>query len=259
MLTASGLRVSATVSEKLERFAGVLAAGATPDYVCVRAIVAVADERNDRLARLTAMGRDFVTDVRRRVGADDAAALLAEAPSTRERILESATRHIVAVNGREPLTIQALSRDTGIPRRTLCNIYSATDLDAACRRRSHTIWRARFELTVLAATDDPKRRLFAVVDAFDAWVASPRFPADEALSARPRVTGRLHDDDVREHLAEIDRFATALGNAAGLASASAFAAFVATSVAGAIAWHDRRAAARAASVAFVEREIARRR
>ena len=242
-----------------DRFAAVLADGAAPDYVCVRAIIATADPRDSRLAWLTAMGRDFVTDVRSSICAGDAAALLAEPPSVGEGILEHATRQIVAGDGRTPLSIQKLSRDSGIPRSTLCKLYSATQLDAACRRRSHTIWRARFEHAVFAATNDPKRRLFAVVDAFDAWVASPRFRADQALCARPSVTERLRDDDLREHLAEVDRFATALGTAAGLAAPSAFAAFVATSVAGATAWHDRRAAARAASVAFVEREIARRR
>jgi AraC-like DNA-binding protein len=244
---------------KLEQLAAVLANDAAPDYVSIRAIVAMASERDDRIARLTAMGREFVTDVRRRARAGDVAPLLAEGPSLPERILESATRRIVADDGREPLTMQRLSRDTGIPRRTLYNLYAAADLDAACRRRSQTIWRARFEQAVLAATADPKRRLFAVFDAFDAWVGSRRFRGDQALCARPSVTERLQDDDVREHLAEIDRFATALGVAARLASPNTFAAFVATSVAGAAAWYDRRAAARAASIVFVEREIARRR
>jgi hypothetical protein len=246
-------------SGELERFAAVLADGAAPDYVCIRAIIAMANEREGRVARLTAMGRDFVTEVRRRVRAGDTSALLAEAPCRREGILESATRQIVAGDGRTPLAMQKLSRDSGIPRSTLCNLYSTAQLDAACRRRSHTVWRARFEHAVLAATDDPKRRLVAVFDVFDAWVASPRFRADQALWARPSITERLADDDVREHLCEVDRFATALGAAAGLASPRTFGAFVATSAAGAAAWYDRRAAARAASMAFVEREIARRR
>ncbi len=258
MLTVTERRTSA-IDGELERFAAAIADGATPDYVSARAIVAIADEHDDRIARLAAMGREFVTDVRSRVRNGDATALLAEPPSRRERMLESATRQIVACDGREPLAIQKLSRDTGIPRRTVCTMYSATQLDAACRRRSHTIWRARFELAVLAATDDPKRRLFAVVDALTAWVASPRFRADQALCARSSITERLQDDDLREHLAEIDRFATVLANAARLASPSTFAAYVATSVAGAAAWYDRRAAARGAGLAFVEREIARRR
>ena len=241
-----------------DRFAAVLADGAAPGYVCVRAIIATAGERDNRLAWLTAMGRDFVTEVRRRICAGDAAALLEEPPSVREGILEHATRQLAAGDGRKPLAMQKLSRDSGIPRSTLSHLYSATQLDTACRRRSQTIWRARFERTVLAATDDPRRRLFAVFDAFDAWVASPRFRADQALCARPSITARLQDDDLREHLSEVDRFATALGIAAGLASPSAFAAFVTTSVAGAAAWYDRRAAARAASVAFVERELTRR-
>ena len=242
-----------------ERFAEVLADGTAPGYVSIRAIVALADEHDDRLARVTAMGREFVTEVRRRVRAGETGTLLAESPNQLEQILESATRQIVACDGRRLPVIQALARDTGMPRRTLCKLYSAAALDAACRRRAQTLWRARFEYAVLTATNDPKRRLLAVIDMFDAWVRSNRFRADLALSARPSGGCRLQDDDLREHLAEVDRFATALGVAARLASPSTFAAFVATSVAGAVAWYDRRASARSASIAFVEREIARHR
>ena len=242
-----------------KQLVAAIADASARDYVTVRAIVAAGDERDDRIARLTAMGRPFVADVRRRARTGGVAALLAEPPSLHERILESATRQIVADDGRELVTMQRLSRDSGIPRRTLYNLYAATELDAACRRRSQTIWRARFQHAVLAASADPKRRLFAVIDALDAWVGSDRFRVDQALCAHPAITERLQDDDVREHLAEVDRFATALGSAARLAAPSAFAAFVATRVAGAAAWYDRRAAARAASVVFVEREIARRR
>ena len=259
MLTPAELRTSATARPDRDRIAAVLADGLMPDYVSIRAIVALADERDDRLARLTAMGREFVTEVRRRVRTGEARALLAEPPNPLERILESATRQIVARDGRRAPAIQALARDTGMPRRTLCKMYSGYELDAACRRRAHTVWRARFEYAVLTATKDPKRRLLAVIDILDAWVGSNQFRADLALSARPSVTGRLQDDDLREHLAEVDRFALALGVAASLASPCTFAAFVAMCVAGAAAWYDRRAAARATSIAFVEREIARHR
>lgn len=241
-----------------EQLAGVIG-GSAHDYVAIRAIVAAGRERDDRIARLTAMGREFVTEVRRRARDGDVTALLAEPPSLHERVLEIATRQIVADGGRELVTMQRLSRDGGIPRRTLYNLYSATQLDAACRRRAHTIWRARFEHAVLASTAEPKRRLFAVFDTLGAWVVSDRFRADQALCARPAITGRQQDDDMREHLAEIDRFATELGAAARLAAPSAFGAFAATSVAGALGWYDRRTAAHSASIAFVEREITRRR
>jgi hypothetical protein len=241
-----------------EQLAAAIGASAH-DYVAIRAIVATGRERDDRIARLTAMGREFVTEVRRRARDRDVAALLAEPPSLRERVLECATCQIVLEDGRELVTMQRLSRDGGIPRRTLYNMYSASELDAACRRRSQTIWRARFEHAVLGSTADPKRRLFAVFDTLGAWVGSDRFRADQALCARPAITERQQDDDMREHLAEIDRFATELGAAARLAAPGAFAAFVVTSVAGALGWYDRRAAAHSASIAFVEREIARRR
>jgi hypothetical protein len=244
---------------QLQRLAAAITDPAAADYVRIRAIVAAADERDDRLARLTSMGREFIAGVRRCVRYDGVGALLADPPTLHERVLESATRQIVAADGRDLVTMQRLARDAAIPRRTLYNMYSAHDLTAACRRRAQTIWRARFEHAVLGAGVDPKRRLFAVIEALDSWVASERFRADQILCARPSFTQRLQDDDLREHLAEIDRFATALGAAARLASPAAFGAFVAASVAGAAGWFDRRAAARAAGVGFVERELARRR
>lgn len=241
-----------------DHLAAALTDARARDYVTIRAIVAASDARDERVPRLTAMGREFVADVRRRARTGSIAALLAEPPSLHERVLECATRQIAADDGRELVTMQRLSRDSGIPRRTLYNLYAAGTLDAACRRRSQTVWRARFGHRVLAATTDPKRRLFAVIDALDAWVGSARFRADQALCARASISERSQDDDVREHLAEVDRFAAELGAAARLASPATFAAFVATAVAGAAAWYDRRAAARSASIVFVEREIARR-
>jgi hypothetical protein len=237
----------------------VLADWNAPGYVCIRALAAVSGDADERVARLTAMGREFVADVRRAVRCDGVRALLAASPSLHERVLESATRQLVVSGGREPLAMQQLSRDVAIPRRTLYNLYAANDLAAACRRRAQTIWRAHFEQSVLGAAAEPKSRLFALVDALDRWVSSDRFRADQMLCARASFSDRLRDDDLREHLTEIERFATGLAVAARLASPGAFGAFIATSVAGAAAWFDRRAAARAASVGFVERELARRR
>lgn len=259
MPSATERMTSARASDDGERLDAAIAGGTAPDYVGIRALIAAANALDDRIPRLTAMGREFVTEVRRRVRDGDIAKLLADAPNLHERVLESATRQIVADRGRELVTMQRLSRDAGIPRRTLYNLYAATELDAACRRRAQTLWRARFQRLVLAASPDPTRRLFAVIDAVGAWVESDRFRSDQTLCARPSASERLQDDDVREHLAEIDRFATALARAARLASPSAFGAFAATVVAGAAAWYDRRSAARDGAVAFVERELARRR
>ena len=251
--------VCALEPDELERLAAVLADWAAPDYVCIRAIVASGTGAGAPLARLTAMGREFVVDVRRRVRSDGVRAVLAAAPDPHERILENATRQLAACTGRKRLTMQLVARETGIPRRSLYNFYAADGLAAACRRRAQTVWRAHFEHSVLAAAGDAKGRLFAVVDAIDTWVGSQRFRADQQLCARPSLSDRLPDDDFREHLAEIERFAAALAAAARLAAPSAFGAFVATSVASAPAWVDRRAAARAACIGFVERELARRR
>ena len=258
-MTASECIGSALAPSTREQLAAVAGDWTAPDFVCIRAVAAAGTESEERVARLTAMGREFVIDARRRARDDGAAALLAAAPSQHERILENATRQLAAAAGRGRLTIQRLARDTGIPRRSVYNLYAADELAAACRRRAQTVWRAHFAHTVLDASADATRRLFAVFDALDGWVGSARFRADQALCAHASFSDHLRDDDLREHLVEVERFATQLAEAARLASPDAFGSFVATSVAGAMAWYDRRTAARSASIAFVERELARRR
>jgi AcrR family transcriptional regulator len=239
--------------------AAAVAGWSTADYVAVRALTALSDEPQDRLARFTAMGRDYVADVRRRAHEAGAEALLRAEMSADERILETATHQIFQPGWRE-LTMSAVSDRTGIPRRTLYNKYpTCPELIDACRRRGQTIWRARFEQRVLGATPSAPERLFATVDVVAEWVVSERFRRDQALHARPSLAEQLHDDGLREHLAEIDRFATGLAVAAELRAPHEFGAFVATVVAGAGAWFDRREAARAASVAVVERLAGRAR
>jgi hypothetical protein len=251
-----GMLDDALAADDVARLAAVLADWSARDYVTIRAVAVAAADADERVARLTAMGREFVVEARRRARYDGVAALLAAAPSAHERILENATRQLVSA-GR--VTMQRVSRDTGIPRRTLYNLYAAAGLAAACRRRAQTVWRAHFEESVLGTSADPARRLFAAIDALDAWAGSPRFRADLTLCARASFSDRLRDDDLREHLAEIERFAARLGTQARLVAPDAFGGFVATSVAGAAAWFDRRAAARAAGIDFVERALARRR
>jgi AcrR family transcriptional regulator len=235
------------------RLAAAIVDGRSADYVTIRAVTALSEAAHDRIARLTGMGRQFAVDVRRRVREAGACALLGDEPSLAERILETATHQIVQP-GRE-FTMRTVSDETGIPRRTLYNAYpSSTDLLDACRRRAQTIWRARFEQRVLAPQSGALRVL-AVVDAIEAWVGSERFHHDQALRARASFAKDLRDDDLRDHLAEVDRFATALAADAGLCAPAEFGAFVATLVAGATGWFDRPGAARAASVAIVERFI----
>ncbi|MDB5028123.1 MAG: hypothetical protein JWO66_1812 [Candidatus Eremiobacteraeota bacterium] len=242
-------------AEVRERLEAAIVDWGTPDYVTVRAVVALSDDAPERLARFTAMGREFVVDVRKRAAEGGVAALLADPPSIGERVLEAATDSI-AGSGSRSSTMRTVSDATAIPMRTLYNTYeSGAELVAMCRRRSQTIWRARFEQRVLASTTDALGRLFSIVDALEAWVASPRFGRDQALRARPTFASRIRDDDLREHLAEIDRFATALASAAGIDAPHEFGAFVATLVDGAAGWFDRREAAHAASVAVVQRFV----
>src|SRR6202035_2234390 len=192
------------------RLAAVISHWGTADYLTVRALTALSDDANDRIARFTAMGRPFVADVRRRVRESGAAALLAEAPSVAECILETAT-HQLARPGRRGLTMRTVSDETGIPRRTLYNLCSSNgSLIQMCQRRGQTIWRARFEQRVLATAASAAEQVLGIVDVLDEWVASERFRRDQALCAPPSFAAELRDDDLREHLAEIDRFATAL-------------------------------------------------
>lgn len=253
----TGERESALADEERARLAAAIADFATPDYAVIRALAASSDD--ERVARLTAMGRPFVAGAHRRVREAGAAALLADPVTAHERVLESATRQLVC-GGTRGLTMWSVSREAGIPRRTLYNLYATSgELVEACRRRAQTIWRARFEHQVLGADARAARRLLGVVEAIDAWVASERFRDDQALRARPSFAADVRADDLREHLAEIDRFATALAVDAGIAAPHAFGAFVATTVAGATGWFDRRGVARAASIGYVERLIARAR
>jgi AcrR family transcriptional regulator len=253
----TGERDDALPAGDRDLLAAAIADPGLADYRAIRALAVLAAD--ERIARLSGMGRQFVADARRRARDDGAAALLADAPSVIERVVETATMQIVRGAPRG-LTMWTVCREAGVPRRTLYNLYATSDeLVAACRRRAQTIWRARFEQRVLDADPRPVRRLLGVVDALDAWVQSDRFRDDELLRAHPSFANDVRADDLREHLAEIDRFATALAVDARVASPHAFGAFVATAVAGASAWFDRRAAARTASVAFVERLIARAR
>ncbi len=95
------------------------------------------------------------------------------------------------------------------------------------------------------------RRLFLVVDAIAAWVASERFRDDQVL--RPALSDEVQGNDLREHLAAVERFATRLAQHAQVAEPRAFGIFIATNVAGAAAWVDYGDEAHAAARTFVER------
>jgi AcrR family transcriptional regulator len=241
-------------AEERARLAAALADWGTPDYLAVRALTALSADGDHRVGRLTAMGRQFAADLRRRAREPGGVAgLLDDAPCLRERILEAASTQIVHADTRT-VTVGTVSRETGIPRRTVYNLYaSSEELAQACRRRNHTVWRAHFEQRVLSASAAPRERLPAVFATVDEWVGSARFRGDEALRAPATFADELRDDDLREHLAEIERFATALAFAAKLGAPAVFAAFVVTCVAGAIGWLDRRGSARDAALACAQR------
>jgi len=235
-----------------ELLAAALTDWTAPDYVAVRALVALSADTYDRLARATAMGRQFVFDVRRRLDEGGADVLLRDAPSVTERIVETAA-HQIAACGRSDLTMRTVSGEAHIPRRTLYNLYASSDaLIRTCQRRAQTLWRARFAQRVVTASTDARERLAAVFDVLDAWVTSPRFRDDLALRAPPSFAADTRDDDLREHLAEVERFARGLADEARIAAPDAFAALVVTNVAGAAAWYDRRESARTAALATLD-------
>jgi AcrR family transcriptional regulator len=235
-------------SGEREILGAALARWTTADHAAVRALIALSDDAHERIARLTAMGREFVVETRRRVREAGAEALLAAELGDDERILEAATDQIVQPGPRE-LTLSAVSDQTGIPLRTLYNKGMASgDLVEMCRRRGQTIWRARFEQRVLRSDAASRERLFAAVDVIAEWVGSERFRRDELLRARPSFAPEMRGDALREHLAEIARFAAGLALDAGVALPERYGALVATLVAGVAAWYDRCEAARAVAL-----------
>jgi hypothetical protein len=239
-----------------KRFEAAIADEATPGYVAVRALIALGDETPERLARSTAMGREFVANVRRQVVEGKGAAVLTERPTTVERVLDTATGQIIAA-GRCELAFGGVSAALGIPRRTLHRLFTASELLEACQRRALTMWRARFVQRIQRADADDVERLYIVVDAIAAWVGSERFHGDQVL--RPAFSADARDDELREFYAAIERFATSLAHRAQLKDPRAFGIFVVTNVAGAAAWLDRREEAHAAAHAFVERLTGARR
>jgi AcrR family transcriptional regulator len=251
-------RVSfALPAEVRARLSAAIADPAMPDYLAIRAHAALS--KDNRVGRLTAMDAHFVADARRRAREFGAPALLADAPTMLERILEIATQQLVAYTPRG-FAMGKVSAESGVARRTLYNLYrNSDDLADACRRRAQTLWRARFEQTILRADQRPVQRLFGTINAIDAWVQSERFRHDELLRARALFANDIRSDDLRLHFAEIDSFATMLAVDACVRTPRVFGAFVATTVAGASAWFDRRRESQAASVALVERLIARQR
>jgi AcrR family transcriptional regulator len=232
-----------------QRFEAAIVDETTPGYVAVRALIALGDETNERLARSTAMGREFVAGMRQRVAEGQGRAVLTERPTTAERVLETATAQIVAA-GRCELAIGSVSAALGIPRRTLYHLYSASELIDACQRRALTMWRAGFVQRIQRAKADDVERLFLVVDAIAAWIGSERFHGDQVL--RPALSAEPRGDELREHMNAVVRFAIGLAQQAQVAEPGAFGIFVATNVEGAAAWIDHREEAHALAIAFVE-------
>jgi hypothetical protein len=142
-VSMTGERDDALPADDRERLTAAIVHSSMPDYGAVRALAVLSDD--DRIGRFTAMGRHFVADVRRRVRAAGAQAVLDEPPSVHERVLETATRQIV-LGGPRGLTMASVVREAGVPRRSLYNLYATNGaLVDACRRRAQTLWRARFE------------------------------------------------------------------------------------------------------------------
>jgi AcrR family transcriptional regulator len=219
-----------------------------PDYIVIRALVALGEEPPERLARLTGMGREFVTEIRRYVLGGRALDVLRKRPSSTERLMEAATERLRATHGRE-ISIADVASAAGIARRSLHRRYSSHTLSDACRRRAATIWRARFVRSVRGAREEPAHLLIRAIDVLAAWAAAERFRLDLALW--PTFSGDPSGNDLREHIEVVSRFGTQLAQEADLANAAAFGAFLAVNVAGATTWLDHREEAYAGATAFV--------
>lgn len=225
-----------------------IVAETTPDFLVIRALVALGEETPERLARVTGMGREFVAEMRRYVLRGRTLDVLRTRPNSTERLMEAATERLRATGGRE-ISIAELASAVGIARRSLHRRYSSRTLGEACRRRAATIWRARFVGNVRNAREEPTRLLFRAIDALAAWTASERFRLDLALW--PAFAGDSAGDDLREHIDAIARFGTQLAQDAAVTNAPAIGAFLAVNVAGAATWLDRREEAYAGAIAFV--------
>ncbi len=228
----------------------------TPGYAAIRAVIALEDGDVRRMGRLTAMGRPFVIDARKKLAACGARALLDEPPSPQERLLEIGTRYVRTGSSR--FAMRQVEAEAAMPHRTVYNTYKKPALIEACRRRAQTIWRARFARRVVEIEPDPRRRPVTAIDLILAWVGSPEFAGDQALRIRPASFGaERRDDDLREHLDALVRFGTKLADEAELFLPEQYGAYIATTIEGASVWFDRRSAAYAASLSFVEMLLAK--
>ncbi len=226
-----------------------------PGYAAIRAVAALDDDDVRRMGRLTAMGRPFVIDVRDKVRVAGAGALLDAAPSPQERLLEIGTRYVRTGSSR--FTMKQVEAEAAMPHRTVYNSYRKPALIEACRRRAQTIWRARFAQRVFATEPDPRRRPVTAIDLILAWVGSPAFAGDQALRIPASFSTERRDDDLREHLDALVRFGTAIADEAEFFLPEQYGTYLATTIEGASVWYDRRSAAYAAALSFVEMLLAK--
>jgi|GEM_PF-1762086 len=240
------------------RLQAVIADPATPGYATIRAVAALGDDDVRRAARQTAMGREFVLDARRTARERGAETLLDAPPMPLERLLDAGTARVRG--GETSWTMKHVEADAQIPHRTLYNAFRKPALIEACSRRAQLMWRARFAQRVRDEQPDPMRRPITLIDLLFAWVGSAAFAGDQRLRIRASSFVReRRDDDLREHLDAIVRFATEIADEAEMLLPEQYGVFVAATVEGAAAWFDRRSAGYAGAIAFVETLLARSR
>ncbi len=148
------------------------------------------------------------------------------AGDARERLL-TAAYELFARHGVQAVGIDAIIERSGVARQTMYRHFgSKQELVLAFLARREQLWtRDWLAAEVRGRTEDPRERLLAIFDVFDAWFHSGAFDGCSFINVmleHPDERHPLHRAAV-EHLEHIRDFLIELAAAAGIAEPEAFA------------------------------------
>ena len=146
--------------------------------------------------------------------------------SARERILEAAYE-LFSRQGVRAVGIDAIIERSGVARMTLYRHFPSKDaLVLAFLERRENLWTKDWlQREVERSTDDPRARLLAIFDTFDAWFRSEDFEGCSFINVLLEFSEP--SDPInrasRDHLASIRSFVEELATAATIPDPKAFA------------------------------------
>lgn len=159
------------------------------------------------------------------------AELTSEAPppiagDARERLL-TAAYELFSRHGVQAVGIDAIIERSGVARQTLYRHFgSKQELVLAFMARREQLWTEDWlQAETARRTDDPRERLLAIFDVFDAWFNTPGFEGCSFINVlleHPAETHELHQA-AADHLEFIRGFLAELARQADIADAEAFA------------------------------------